>query len=158
MQCSWLGPAVENSDSNQDVLWCFLGVFDKHVEIAIIIENARVDQLIFEVVASAPAIGTHQEVVGIRLLWIFVEVLHVRVRGRAVQVEVIFLDVLAVIPFVVRQSKKAFFEDRIFAVPQRQGKAKILSIIGDAREAVFSPTVSARSRLVMSKIIPSIAI
>ena len=44
-------------------------------------------------------------------------------RGRAVEVEVVFLDVFAVIALAVGQSEQPFFEDGIVAIPQRQAEA-----------------------------------
>ena len=61
---------------------------------------------------------------GIGRLRVLVEVLHVRVRRRAVEVEVVLLDVLAVIPLAVGQAEQPLLEDRILPVPQRQGEAQ----------------------------------
>jgi len=41
---------------------------------------------------------------------------------RGVQVEIILFDVLAVIPLRASEPEDAFLEDRILAVPKRQGK------------------------------------
>ena len=50
---------------------------------------------------------------------ILVEVLHVRMGGRAVEVEVILLDVLAVIAFPVGETEQALLKNRIPPVPER---------------------------------------
>ena len=60
-------------------------------------------------------------VLGLRIL---VEVLHVRVSRRAIEAEVVLLDVLAVIPFAVAQSEQAFLEDGVAPVPQREREAQ----------------------------------
>ena len=63
-----------------------------------------------------------QIVVGIGRLRILVEILHVGMRRRAVEVEVVFLHVLAVVALAVGQPEQALLEDRVVAVPQREGK------------------------------------
>jgi hypothetical protein len=45
---------------------------------------------------------------------------------RAVEVEVVLLDVLAVIALAVGEAEQALLEDRILAVPQGQGEAEPL--------------------------------
>ena len=52
-------------------------------------------------------------------------------RGRGIQVKVIFLDVLAVIPFVARQAEEPFLENRIAAIPEREGEADHLMPVTD---------------------------
>ena len=62
---------------------------------------------------------------------------------RAVQVEVILLDVLAVIPLAVGQPEQPLLEDRIIAIPERQRKTEHLVVITDSAKAVFAPAVGA---------------
>jgi hypothetical protein len=57
--------------------------------------------------------------------------LHVRVRGRAIEVEVVLFDVLPVIALAVRESEHPLLEDRIATVPERQGETKKLLVITD---------------------------
>jgi hypothetical protein len=80
------------------------------------------------------------------------------VRWRTVEVEVILLDVLAVITLAVAQSEQPFLEDRIAPVPQRQRKAEKLTVIGDAGEPVLTPAVSTILRVIMGEVIPSVAV
>jgi hypothetical protein len=77
---------------------------------------------------------------------------------RAIEVEVILLDVLAVIALAIGQAKKAFLYDRIFAVPQRHRKAQQLLIVRYSGEPVLAPTVRPRTRLIMAEIVPGIAV
>ena len=79
-------------------------------------------------------------------------------RRRGIQVKPIFLGVLAVIAFGVIKAKKTFFEDRVFAIPQRQRKTKQLILITDASDAIVAPTIGPRTRLIMRKIAPCITI
>ena len=76
---------------------------------------------------------------------------------RAVEVEVVFLDVLAVVAFAVGQAEQAFLEDRVLAVPQGQGEAEPLLVVGDAGQAVFAPAIGARAGLVVGEVIPGVA-
>ena len=47
------GTAVVNADLDQDVLGRFLGILDEDVEVAILIEHARVEQFVLEFVAGS---------------------------------------------------------------------------------------------------------
>jgi hypothetical protein len=53
--------------------------------------------------------------------------------GGAVEVKIIFLHVLAMVAFAVRKPEKAFLEDGVLAIPEGQGKAEALLVIGNAR-------------------------
>ena len=48
---------------------------------------------------------------------------------RAVQVEIVFLDVLPVIALAVGQPEQPLLENGIFAVPQREGEAEPLLVV-----------------------------
>ncbi len=88
---------------------------------------------------------------------IFVQVLHVRMCRRAVKVEVVFLDVLAVVALAIRQSEEALFEDRIAAIPQGHAKAKLLLVITDTGESIFTPVIRPRTGLIMREVVPGIS-
>ena len=149
--------AVVDGDLDQDVLGRLLGILDEHVEVAVLVEHARIEQLVLELVPAPAAAGLDQIGVGIGRLRILVEVLHVRVGRRAVEVEVVLLDVLAVIALAVGQPEQAFLEDRVLAVPQRQREAEPLLVVGDAGQAVFAPAVGPGAGLVVGEVIPGVA-
>src|SRR6185503_6953208 len=86
------------------------------------------------------------------------EVLHVRVGWRAVEVEVILLDVFAVIPLAVAQSEQAFLEDRIAPGPQCQREAEQLTVIGDAGEPVLTPAVRTVLRVIVREVVPRVSV
>jgi hypothetical protein len=65
------------------------------------------------------------------------------VRGCAIEVEVVLLDILTVVPLAVGEPEQGLFQDRILLVPQRQRKAELLLIITDAPEPVLTPAVGA---------------
>ena len=92
-----------------------------------------------------------------RRLRVLVEVLHVRVRRRAVEVEVVLLDVLAVVALAVGQAEQPLLEDRVLAVPQRQREAEPLLVVGDAGQAVLAPAVGARAGLIVAEVVPGVA-
>ena len=117
---SRLGPPIATADLDQDVGRRRFRVFDEHIEITVIIEDAGIEQFVFPIVAAAPPVRFDQIAVGICVLRIFVEVLHVRVGRRAVEIEVVFLDVLAVIALAIGQAEQPLLQDRVLAVPQRE--------------------------------------
>jgi hypothetical protein len=63
------------------------------------------------------------------------------VPWRAVDVEVVLLDVLSVIALAVRQPEQPLLEDGIPLVPQGQREAETLLVIADASQAVLAPPV-----------------
>ena len=77
---------------------------------------------------------------------------------RAVEVEVVFLDVLAVIALAIGQAEQPLLEDRVLAVPQRQGKAQPLVVVAEPGEAVLAPMIGARPGLIVREIVPRIAV
>ncbi len=123
-----------------------------------VVEDAGVEQLVLELLAGPPAVGLHQ--VGVRKgrLRVLVEVLHVRVRRRAVEVEVVLLHVLAVVPLAVGQPEEPLLEDRVLPVPQGQREAEALLVVGDAGQPVLAPAVGARPGLVVREEVPRIAV
>ena len=65
---------IDRGDAHEDVLGRRLGVLYEHVEVAVVIEDARVEELVLHVVAGAPAVRLQQ--VGVRkgCLGVLVEV------------------------------------------------------------------------------------
>src|ERR1700689_2069355 len=158
MQQRGLGASITDADFDQQIVGRRLRVFNKNVEVPIVVENARVQQLVFLFVARALAVGLDDVVVRRGALRILVEVLHVGVRGSAVAVEVVLLYVLAMITFAVGQAEKPLLKDRIFAVPQRNREAQHAVDVANPGQTVLAPTVCARARLVMREIVPGIAV
>jgi hypothetical protein len=56
---SCFGPTVADGDLDQQVFRGHLGVFDEDVEVAVAVEDAGVDELVFELIPRAPAIRPH---------------------------------------------------------------------------------------------------
>src|SRR5215472_8616295 len=103
-------------------------------------------------------VGLRQIAIGVFTLGIFVQVLHVRVGRRAVDVEVIFLDVFAVVAFAVGKSKHAFLQDGVATVPESNRETKLLLVVGEPGQPVFAPTVGARPGLIVGEVIPGISV
>src|SRR5919197_5737606 len=105
----------------------------------------------------ALTIFLHELTVGEGGLGVFVEILHVGVGRGRVEVEVIFLNVLSMVTLSATEAKEPFFQERITAIPERQGKTQPLVVIGDPGEAVFTPAVGARTGVLVWKKIPGSA-
>src|SRR5262249_43222304 len=71
--------------------------------------------------------------------------------------EVVLLDVLAVVPLAVRQTEEPLLEDGVLAVPQGDGEAQELVVVGDPGQAVLSPAIRPRARLIVAEVIPRVA-
>jgi len=140
-RCLW--PAIAQTDLDQNVARCRFGVFDKHVEISVFIEDAGVNQLVFRSVAAAPPIGFDEVTIGICILRVFIEIFHVGVGRSAIEVIVIFLDVLPVIALAIGQAEQSLLEDRVLAVPQGDSKTEPLVLVADPGEAILTPVISA---------------
>ena len=100
---------------------------------------------------------SYQVAVGIGRLRVLVEIFHVRVGRRAIEVEVVLLHVLAVVALAVGQPEEPLLEDRILAVPQRQAEAEALLVVGDAGDAVFAPAVGAGAGVIVGEEVPGVA-
>jgi len=83
-----------------------------------------------------------------------VEVLHIGMGRRAVQVEVVLLDVLAVIPLGVGQPEQPLLEDRVLPVPEGDGETELL--LSSEMPAIPSspPAVGAGAGLVVAEVFP----
>src|SRR5262249_48851688 len=103
------------------------------------------------------AAGLDELVVRIGRLRILVEVLHIRVGRRGVEVEVVFLYVLAVVRLTVRQPEQPLLQNWVFAVPQGERETQQLPIVRDPRQPVLAPSVGPRAGLLMTEVVPRVA-
>src|SRR6516165_2492034 len=85
-----LGTPIAYADLYQQICRCGLRVFDKDIEISVFTEYAAVEQFVFGIQTSAMTVGIYQIDIGTCVLRVLIEVFHVRVGGRAVQVVIIF--------------------------------------------------------------------
>ena len=150
-------PTVVDRAADQDIFRGGLGVLDEHVEVAVLVEHAGVEQLVLGLIPAPLVIRANQVVVRIGGLRILVQVAHVRVRGRGVEVEVVLLDVLPMVAFGVGQPEQALLHDRVLAVPHGQRETQPLPFVADAGQPVLAPAVGPRPRLVVGEVVPGVA-
>ena len=151
-------PAVVDGNPDQDVVRAVFSVLEKDVEVPVVVEDAGVDQLVLELLPRPALVSFHQVPVREFPLRVFVEILHIRVRRRCVDVEVALLDVLAVVPLAVGDPEETLLEDGVALVPQREGKTEALLVIREAADAILAPAVGPRPGLVVAKIRPRVAV
>jgi hypothetical protein len=152
------GPRL-NAVMRQNVFLIGFGVFDKHIEVATLLEGRAqgVDQLEFGRVPPASPILFDQKTIGKFDLRILVQHLHVRMRRRAVEVKVVFLDVFAVIALRAGQTEETLLDDRITFIPQRDGHADVLIAIAHTGQTVFVPAICTAARVIVREVIPCLA-
>jgi hypothetical protein len=73
VQGGGLGSPVDHLDANQDVLGTGFGVLHQHIKVAVVVKNARIQQLVLPLGVAPPLIFLHQVGIGIFGLGIFVE-------------------------------------------------------------------------------------
>ena len=113
----WIGSVVGGRDADDQVGWSRFGVLHVHVEVAVFGKNARVHQLVLRLVPAPPAVLRQQVGIWEGAMRVLVECPHVGVARRRVEIEVVLLDVFAVITLWSCQAKQPLFEDRVCFVP-----------------------------------------
>src|SRR6266446_10392461 len=147
---------VSKAETDQDICWGVLSILYQYVSVFVVRKDPGIKQLVFKRVRVrfAPAVFLHQIRIRKRPMRILVEGLHVAVGRSIIQIEVILLHVFPVISFTVSEPEKAFLQNRVVAVPERQRKAKPGFLIGDASQTIFTPPISTRTGVIMGKVIP----
>ena len=153
-----LGAAVGHRDAHLDVLRVALGVLHVDVDEAVVVECPRVEQLVLEVEPASIPVRGDEVVVRIAVERIAVAELQIGARRRGVEVEVVLLDVLAVIAFGVGEPEHPLLEDRIDAVPHGDPEAQLLTVVTEPGDAVLAPLVGTRARLIVGEVAPGIAV
>ena len=153
-----LGAAIRRGDPDQEVVGRRLRVLDQHVEVAVPLEDARVHQLELGRAPVPPPVLLDEPRVRKLRLRVLVEELHVGVRRRRVEVEVVLLDVLAVVALASGQPEQPLLQDRVSTVPEGQGEAEPAVVVGDPTEPVLAPPVGARARVVVGEGVPGGAV
>ena len=149
-----LRPPVVDGHAHQDVVRARLRVLHHHVEVAVVVEDAGVEELELGLLAPAPRVLLDEARVRVLVLRVLVERAHVGVGGRGVEVEVVLLDVLAVVALGPGEAEEPLLQDGVAPVPEREGEAEALVIVGDAEQAVLAPPVGARARMVVREVAP----
>src|SRR5260370_36165806 len=78
--------------------------------------------------------------------------------GRAGEVVIELLDVLAVVAFGVGEPEQPFLQDRVAAVPQCQTEAEQQLVVAKAADPVLAPAIGTGARLIVRKIFPGRAV
>jgi hypothetical protein len=79
------------------------------------------------------------------------------VTRQPIEIPPILLDVFTMVSLRTGKAEHPFFQDRIDAIPQRQGQTQIMVNVRQARHAVFVPSVCPRSGVIMGKETPGVA-
>jgi hypothetical protein len=148
---------VADGDPYEHVLRCGLGIFHENVEIAVVPKNARVEKLVLPLGTGARPVGPNQVLIRVGLLRVLVEVFHVGMGGCAVEVIIVFLDVLPVVPLLVGQAEQPLLDDGVVPVPQGRGEAQNLALVAQSRQPVLSPAVGAGTGLVVGEVVPGVS-
>ena len=146
--------AVRHRDRDAHVVGRAFGVRELDVEVAVLVEDPGVDQLVLRVTNAAPAVLRDEIAVRVRALRVLVQPLHPRVRRRRVERPPVLLHVFAVIALGVGETEEPFLEDGVVLVPQRDAEAQVLPAIADAAEPVLAPAVGARARVLVGEVVP----
>ena len=129
MEQSGFRPAIADADLDQQVFRFCLGVFNKHIEVPVVVKYAGIQQFILQLLSTALVVGFNEVPVWKGRLGILVQVLHVGVGRRTIEVEIVLLHILTMIPLGIAQSEGTFLQDRVLAVPERKSKAENLMVI-----------------------------
>src|SRR5438034_9329809 len=121
-----LGSRVANRHPHTCVVDVCLGVIDGDLEVAIVIEDPRVDELVLRIEVASPVVLVEQLLVRELSLWVDVPPTHPRMSQRRVEVPPILLRVLAVVTLVAVQSEDPLLDDGIASVPKSERQAQML--------------------------------
>ena len=153
-----LGAAIDDTDPDQDVVGGGLGVLRGDVEVAVLVKDAGVEQLVLEI-ALGPAAGLLDELaVGVALLRVLVERFEVGARGGGIEVVVELLDVLAVVALRAREAEQTLLEDGVDAVVEREREAQPALAVADPEQAVLAPAVHPTARVLVGEVAPGAAL
>src|SRR5581483_5770308 len=144
--------------AHHDVTGFALRVFDEDIEVAVLVEQPGIYQLVLRPAYPAAAILFRQVVVRIFALRVLVEHLEVRMARRGVQVVVQLLDVLPMITLAIGESEQPLLENRIPRVPHREAYTQSLLAVRKPGDTVLSPTIGATAGVIVREIIPRIAV
>jgi hypothetical protein len=154
---SRIGTTVVDRDADDEVLERRLGVLRGHVEVPIVVEDTGVQQ--FELLSpSLPrTVLCDQLLVGIGALWMFVEPLHVGVGRCRVEIEVVLLDVFAVVSLGRREAEGALFEVWVPLMSECECQDQDLIAVAEPGEIVLTPSIRRVTRQILRREFPGVA-
>ena len=155
MQRRLVRAVILELDAHQHLGRRGLRVRDVDRPVAVVVEHTRVEQLELRVLEAAPVVD--ELLVGKRRLRIVVAPAQQRVTREALEIPPVLLDVLAVIALWACEAEHALLQDRVVAVPQREGETELVADVGEAGHSVLVPAVRARASVVVRERRPRIA-
>ncbi len=153
-----VGTGVADPHPDTDVVGGCLGVVDGDVPVAVVVEDAGVEELELGVLPAAGAVLGDQAFVRELALRVDVGPAHPGVGRRRVQVPPQLLGVLAVVALVPGQPEDPLLQDRIGPVPERQGEAQPLLVVAQPGQAVLVPAVGAGAGVIVGQVPPRVAV
>src|SRR6266851_831626 len=136
-RASW--STVCGGHAEQDIVGIELGVLNDHIEIAVVVQDAGVEELVFWRQPATPSVGVYQVGVRERALRVLVEGSRIRMGGCAVKIEVVLLDVFTMVAFGARQSKQSLLEDWVRVVPQADRQAQSHLVVTPTQQTILPP-------------------
>lgn len=149
---------VVHGDEHENVIGRVLGIFHRHIEVAVVLEDPGVEDLVLGIRQTTPGVFRHQIGIGKGRLGVLVEHAHIGMTGHAVEVEIQLLDVFAMIAFGVVQAEQALLENAVVFIPQRQPQAPVLGLVGEPGQAVLAPAIGTAAGMFVGEVAPGIAI
>src|SRR5262244_3563794 len=104
IQLSLLRPAIADLDADKDVVDVCLCIVGENVEIFVFVEGAGIEQLVLGAGTPFLTVPLDELAIGELGLRILVEVPHVRMRRRAVEVVIQLLNVLSVVSLLASEA------------------------------------------------------
>src|SRR5262249_18100887 len=114
---SWIGTAISGSDADKQIIRCDLAVFNHNIEVAIVIEDAGVEQFKLRILTGTSRVLLYKPLVREGSLRILVEILHVGVGRRVIEVVVALLHIFSMIALRTSEAEEPFFQNSILAIP-----------------------------------------
>src|ERR1044071_9228672 len=97
MECCRFRAAIENLDLYAYIFRRCFGILYKNIEIFILIKGPCIEKFVLQPTSAAPAVLFNKVPIWILGLWIFVEVFHVRMGRRTIEIEVVLFYILTMI-------------------------------------------------------------
>ena len=150
-------PAISDGEADQHVVGRRFGVLGEDVEVAILVERARINEFELRIGFAAATILFDKPAVGKLALRILIQRLHVGMRGRRIEIVVALLYILAMIALRAGETEEPFLEDWVAAVPECQREAEPALAIANAQQAVLAPAVGPAAGVVVREVAPGFA-
>ena len=151
-------PGIGHTDRHQQVVRVALRVVDLDDPVAVVVEDAGVEQLVLGIELAATAVLRLELGVRERPLRVVVAPPVPRVARERVEIPPVLLGVLAVVALVAGEAVDALLEDRVAPVPERERQAQALLDVREPGEAVLAPAVGPRAGVVVRQVLPRRAV